>query len=537
MLSLTVEKGEPAGAVFELKPGESTLGRSHSATFRLLSQDVSGLHIRIRVANGVASLENLGQFGTRVNEAPVAGAVTLASGQRIGVGKVTVLLFKQTDGDDAPTGGGEGRPAAEAKPRAAEKVSDTARTKQEGLTGVLPADAATRAVSEVGATRAVAAQGAADASELTSALSRPSYGQEEGATEGATRAMQTRAASPEEIDLLRQSEQKRLRRRTTIGLSVLVPVVILTLIFRPRTPPPENEIEWTLDANGDFVDAVEPGPSGGSKDGGYNFCYPGNNTFKKKTIEGGVVLEGWIARNLDVPMRILVQESKETRFVTMSRAEFVQDWIQQASASGGSWNFDKPSPSTSFFGKRNGVPFTRVTYLRDGDGSWFGVASVVRDGARRIVVRAEVPAAERVRAERMLSDNLLHPSDEFEYSYWEGVLAGAKLAEDEVLTQVRADIERMAPATWVAIGGLLNSLLTQSVLNGHKETEAEALRLLIKLRERQTLWFNSQKLAFNAARMQNNLQKAAKTAEFTKAVFSDMEDQRYFDVRKWKVEP
>ena len=37
--------------------------------------------------------------------------------------------------------------------------------------------------------------------------------------------------------------------------------------------------------------------------------------------------------------------------------------------------------------------------------------------------------------------------------------------------------------------------------------------------------------------MQNNWTKAVKIAEFTKAVFSNIEDQRYFTVRKWKAEP
>lgn len=526
MFRLIVEKGEPAGAVYELKPGEATLGRSRAATFRLASSDVSGHHARIRVEGGAARLENMSQFGTRLNGQPVSAPVELAAGQKIEIGKATVLRV-----EGAPDAAPAADPEAATGEGAAGGTRAVAASASEALAG------ATRAEAIPEETRAAAAH-ADELSELTSALSRPAPGEaEEGATEGATRAMQTRAATPEEIEHLKVLEQKRIRRRTTIGLSVAIPLVLLAIVFRPRTPPPENEIEWTLDANGDFVDAFEAAPGGGRKDGGYDVLYPGNNTFKKKVAEGGWVLEGRIARKLDVPMRVILQETQETRFAGMTRAEFVQDWIQQASVSGGRWNFDKPAPTVSFFGRKNGIPFTRVTYLRDGDGSWFGVASVVRHGIRRIVVRAEVPASERVRAEKMLSDKLLKPSEDFEYAYWESGPTRAKIAEDEALPQARADIERMAPATWVAINGQLSALLAQAVLAGHKETEAEALRLLVKLRERQALWFNSQKLAFNAAISQNSLQKAAKTAEFTKAVFSDMEDQRYFDVRKWNQEP
>lgn len=530
MFSLTVEKGEPAGAVFVLREGESTLGRSRSATCRLLSSDVSGLHARVVVEKGAAWLENISQFGTRLDEAPVAAPVALRPGQRIAIGKVTVLVVGQDEparvSADAATGEAPGR-AASPPPTHADLGGAAS-----------PPPAVTSASAAPGATRAAAAGD--DFSELTRAASGTAWGGAGGETagEGETRAMQTRAATPEEIEHLREVEQKRLRRRTAIGLAVAAPLLILAVVFRPRTPPPENEIEWAKDAAGDYADAFAPAPSGGIKDGGYDLCYPGNDTFKKKAAAGGLLLEGWIGRSLDVPMREFLQEEQEVRFAALSRAAAVDDWMAQAAASGGRWNFDRPSPTPAFFGKKNGVPFTRVTYLRDdGKGSWFGVASVVRHGCRRIVVRAEVPATERVRAEKMMSAKLIRPSEEFEYAYWEGVALPAKIAEEEVLTQVRADLERMAPATWVAVEGLLQSLLTQSAQNGHKEVEAEASRLLVRLRDRQALWFNSQQLAFDAALMQNNLPKAAKIAEFTKAVFSNIEDQRYFDVRKWRAAP
>ena len=527
MLSLTVEKGEPLGAVFELKPGESTLGRSRSATFRLSAQDVSGQHARIRVENCVARLENLSQFGLRIDHVPITGSVTLSSGQRIEIGKTTVLVFNDAKGDDSPTGGGF-NPHADSAPLGG-------ATTHERVTGVRPSAGATQAATGASATRA--ADAGSDFSELTRAMSSPSCGGEEDAPEGATRAMQTRAATPEEIEHLKETEHKRARHRMILILAVAISAVVLTLIFRPRTPPPENEIEWTKDADGEYLDLFEAAPNGGFKDGGYDLCYPGNNTFKKKTLEGGMILEGLIARKQDVPMHVILQEEQEVRFTAMSRSEAVENWMQQISGSGGRWNFDKPSPSPVFFGRKNGVPYTRVTYLRDGNGTWFGVASILRHGCRRIVARVEVPATERVRAEKMMSAKLIRPSEEFEFSYWEGVPVATKLSESEVLTRAQTDLDRMAPATWVAIESMLQSLLTQSVQAGHKEIEAEAVRLLVKLRERQALWFNSQKLAFNAAMMQNNWKKAAKIAEFTKAVFSNMEDQRYFDVRKWNAEP
>ena len=94
----------------------------------------------------------------------------------------------------------------------------------------------------------------------------------------------------------------------------------------------------------------------------------------------------------------------------------------------------------------------------------------------------------------------------------------------------------MAPATWVEMEKLLTGLLTKTARTENQEAETEALRLLARLREREALWFNSQQLAFDAAVMQGNNKKAVKIAEFSKAVFSDTEDQRYYTVRKWKTE-
>ena len=522
MLRLIVEKGEPAGAVFDLAPGETTLGRSRSSTCHLLASDISAAHAVIRVADNDAQLENLSQFGTRVNGLEVSGKVALALGQQIEIGRATVLRVAD-DGETSAPSIGDGTTApvtgAVAAPPLSEKSPPT------------PAPDTQAVAPDSGATYA----DDAEFSELTRSMAGvTSDGEDE---EGVTRAMQTRAATPEEIDHLRETERKRTRRRVSILLTVAVPVVILGLLFWPHTPPPEDEIEWSKDAEGNYLDVFEPAPSGGFKEEGFDVCYPDNGTFSKRVVEGGMVLEGRIGRNLDVPMRVILQESRETRFAGMTRDAVVDDWMERVASGDGRWNFDRPSPTPSFFGRKNGVPYVRVTYLRDGGGSWFGVASVVRHGSRRIVARTEVPATERVRAEKMMSARLIRPSPAFEYTHWEGPGSVASLDEAATLRQIRADLGRIAPATWVALDKILQPLLVQAAQAGHSDTEAKAVVLLAHLRERQALYFNSQKLAFEAAMMQNNRHKAAKIAEFTKAVFSNIEDRRYLKVRKWRTEP
>lgn len=542
MLKLKVERGEPAGLEYPLGEGVHVLGRSSSAQCRLASPDISGQHARVTVKAGVATVENLSRFGTRLDDVEVRGTLPLAAGQRIAVGKSTVLAVV---GSGAAAGGEEGMtqavpggaatrgtvampaPAGEAVTGKAPAAEDRTRALP-ATRGVVPAatrpgvDAKTRAVT-----------GAEAGSDLTSVLSRPEEGGE--ASGEMTHAMQTRAASPEEIEFLRVTEQKRVKRRMTIGLLVGLPLLILVIVFRPRTPPPEIEFEWPKDKAGEYMDAFVPAPNGGAKEGGYDIGFPATPGYKKGKISGGLAIECAIGRDLNVPMRLYLQDETDKRFLGMDRKTLVEDWMTQAAASGGRWNFDKPAPAVSFIGKENGIPYVRVAYQRDAEGAWFGVATVIRHGARRIAVRAEAPANERVRAEKILSAKFLRPSADFERSYWEPPAEPPSGAEDVLLSQVRQDMDRMAPATWAEIETLLAAVLAKSTRNGNAEVETQGLQALMRLREREALWFNSQQLAFDAAVMQGNYKKAARIAEFSKAVFSNLEDQRYYTVRKWKV--
>ena len=535
-LSLTMEKGEPKAAVYVLKPGENILGRSSSAGVRLGSPDISGQHAKITVTGDTAVLENLSRFGTRVDEADITAPFTLVPGQRIGIGKATVLVFQA----------GAELQAAPATAAAPETRGTMAGKATYAATRPLSAPVPVGAIHEAATGKGVPTRAAAPvADDRTRAMpsgaaeaepmSRPDWTTEVGA-EGETRAMQTRAAAPEEIEFLKVAEQKKVKTRLMLGLAVVIPLLLLVIIFRPKTPPPEKEFEWPKNEAGEYLDGYEAAPSGGLKDGGYDLCFPATPGFKKRSIAGGVVVESLIGRDRDIPVRVYLQEEQDKKFAGMSRTAFVEDWIQQMTASGGRWNFDRPSPIAIFQGKENGIPGTRMTYQRDGDGTWFGVATVIRYGIRRIAIRAEAPATERARAERILSAQFFRPSLDFLRAYWEPASELPKMLEADILRQVRQELDRMAPATWIQTESLLAGLLTKVVGAGNPEVEAEALGMLTRLREREALWFNSQQLAFDSALMQGSLGKARKIAEFSKGIFSNPEDQRYYTVRKWKVE-
>jgi len=153
------------------------------------------------------------------------------------------------------------------------------------------------------------------------------------------------------------------------------------------------------------------------------------------------------------------------------------------------------------------------------------------------VARLEVPENEQSRVDQLMGVQLLWFSENYEYAQWEAVpLEKSAVSLERELAQASKELERLAPATWVAQEAVLMGILTASVNKGNQAVEKEALALLTALRQKQALWFNGQRFAFDAAIMRNEIAKARKLAEFAKAVFSNVEDSRYSKVRKWESE-
>ncbi len=505
MFRVDIISGELAGSAHPLKPGDNVVGRSRSAEIRLASMDVSGRHARISVAGQRVFVENLSQYGTFVEGEAVTGRKEMLPGQVLKMGKETELRLvagEQDPGASAPF----------------ESEADTG----DGVPGTVAATGA-------------AAAGAFD-DDLTVDVSAAGGGYDDG-EEGATRAMHTRAATPDEIEHLKEQEAKRVKNKMIMIVAGVVVLLTLGVIFRPRSRAPELEINWPVDDKEMYLNRFEPGPVGGRDKGQYDIRYPANGTFSKSDITGGFVLSGYVGRDRDVPMRIIVQEEVDLRFASMTSEMIVEDWIEMISASGGAWRIDKPSRLALFYGDKNGVPYFRATYLRDDKGaSWFGIANICRHGRRRIVVRAEAPAVEQVRTEKLLTSRLVYVSDEFQFSYWPYTKTGENVPIGESLEQVRRDLERMAPGTWMSLDKQLCGVLSRAVPAADAETEKECLRLLAKLRENEALWFNSQQLAYESALFRGDAKHAQRVIVFTKGVFSEMSDQRYYTVRKWNAE-
>lgn len=97
---LTVITGTNAGHVFKLVRGTAVIGRGPSVEVRIIDDGVSRKHARIRPGSASEALEvdDLGsRNGTYVNGQRISGATQLREGDKISVGRTTVLRFAYHD--------------------------------------------------------------------------------------------------------------------------------------------------------------------------------------------------------------------------------------------------------------------------------------------------------------------------------------------------------------------------------------------------------------------------------------------------------
>jgi hypothetical protein len=560
MYKLIVEQGETVES-FPLANGENLVGRSHSAGIRLTAADASGKHARILVDGGKVILENLSRYGTSVDGVPLDGSIEIRPGQRVGFGKAVVLRLEKTAAAPAPgaaaipamasapaydpekTGAGPA-PAYAARPVPEVPAFDPEKTGA-GLAPSMPVPAQAGARTQVSGLDKTGIGGAAlPADGATMVNQHPGVLGGHSDEPGATLMMQTRVAGAEELDFLRHQELKRGRMVLGGGILLAGIIVIAAIIFWPKPPPPETELEWPKDAAGEYCDKFEPAPVvKGMADGGFDLVYPAApGCFKVERDPEGIRIVTKVGRDRNIPMvlTLLVKEENPPRLVEEDRAVSINAWLEEwkksVIAEGGTCNVDKLSP-INFYGKQEkGIPFQFASYERNeasGKASWTGTVCFFRHGRRMFVLRTELPANERVRGEGFLFNKYVFPSQAFIRSHWEGSSSLMKTDTGELIRQARIELDRMAPAAWPQVEVMVYGSLRKAARDFNTEQEQEAMKLLERLRERQSLWFNQQRLKYDNAWVTKDDKAKPPIKRQGEAVFSDPEDQRYHIIRRW----
>ncbi len=99
---LTVLTGTSSGHSFRLpRTGSAILGRSPGAELRLEDDGISRNHARVRAEGGKAWIDDLAsRNGTFVNGTKITNAVELADGDKIQIGRLTVVRYGMQDALD-----------------------------------------------------------------------------------------------------------------------------------------------------------------------------------------------------------------------------------------------------------------------------------------------------------------------------------------------------------------------------------------------------------------------------------------------------
>lgn len=505
----------------ELRDGSWTVGRSRSAGIHLSEPDVSGKHLKLDVVSGEIFAENLSSHGTRLRDVSLVERTKLKDGDLLVLSKSTEIRFeiRASESADAPAGEDDKTVVpvsgkAETK-TAVPEDEDGAGTR---VPGPAPAGPAGPEPSTVPPGAAAGGDGKADDVQKTD-------------------VMRTRLASLEEMNLLRNSDRKRtVGKKLKYILAAVGAVALLILLYSLRPTPREASLTWPKDSEGRAMGAfLDPG-SGGYKAGGFSLAFPSIKGKTKITREPGrVFIETRFGRDASVPLRILFLEKQSPAFLTMERKEVFVKLLAELQGKDRHWNLSQIS-DVFFIGSENGLPCLSCEYRREeGKRSWYGEILFFRTGDKAFMRLAETWVSERARGQNFISNTpFLKLSTQYLREHWEGGPECAPSGESTavMLDEVSRHLSKQAPFEWARTDLLLRRVLTESLRTGSETEKKNALSQLQRLRAMQTVWYNSQKIQYNAAKLEQDHHRENAVMELCKTVFSSPDDLRYFTLRR-----
>ena len=566
-----------------LSDGDHLLGRSRSADIQLTQPDVSGKHLMLHVDGNSVIAENLSSHGSRVGQDSIELPTPIRIGDSIYLGKKTVLtLLSEQDVEQAScaemtmmTIGGV-MPEPEKKTMAPASADDPdvtiigapapvrppvppASADDPDVTIIgTPADNQKTVIPEddpdvtiIGAPAdnqktvipdeddpdvTVIGTPAGDIKTVVPDSASQSDSEKKKDNDVfKTNVMQTRIASAEELEFLRRQDRKSKRGRT---LKYIIPVaaaaVILGLFFFLKGKAPEEKLTWPLDSAGKYSEKPFDLGDGGFAAGRFSLIAPlTDKTEKSIDKNGNLVILTKIGRDRDVTLRLVLSSKRSPKYLHQSRDKTFREWIQEISASGGHWNFDRIS-DLFFIGRNNGLPCMSAAYTREIDNqSWYGEVIFFRNGDERVIRMAEIPNSERLRGADFLSNNpFLFTSPNFVEEHWEGADEIFSGDPADLLQEAKSLLVKMSPATWDKIFMLLRSALVQSTEKNLPDLKNDALNQLRKLRANQKIWYNAQMIAYLKEKGAGNTRGAEMIRDSCLAVFSSNDDLRHRNIQR-----
>ncbi|MCR4573903.1 MAG: FHA domain-containing protein [Lentisphaeria bacterium] len=355
-----------------------------------------------------------------------------------------------------------------------------------------------------------------------------------------TVAMQTRMATPEELEFMKVKTQKKQTKRLTIAIvSVVVVLGLLAAAYRMFIyRPAEKMVSWPRDENGRMLANVASIASCPWKND-INLNYPELPNTKVEAGDSKVEINTFIGKYHDVPLRLVFEAFQNTASLGTDRTEDFNAWMQKQIQSDENWNFDTIRP-IAFYGENHGIPYLCVPYSRTvNNESYCGYAVQIRFEDWTFILLKEVPTRERWHAEAFIEKIVFFGfSEKFERNHWEGMRDIQDGTVQSNLDEAKALLVRNSPSVWPKAYLLIRSALCK--LKGQPSTDDalynKAIDLLKDLRDAQINYFNAQKISYMQAAGTKDKKTMSRIRDKLQAVFPSEEDQRYHKIRQNKWE-
>ena len=356
-----------------------------------------------------------------------------------------------------------------------------------------------------------------------------------------TQIVQTRMASMDEINFIKNQIKKQQQSRLFFKFLIFsLFVVLLGVIWMLKSPPQEKVLSWPQQKNGDNIIYLTKRIAvldQGFQNGGFDIYYPDLKNSKVVPVNPNIVeIHTFLGKEADVPLIITVQREISDEFVYENRINALQSTLRRLSErKNEQFNFDS-SPTSEFlrpdFGEsENGLLVDKLAYQRDTGNSFFGILRFFRFEKTNYIVRAEVPAEEKLRALPILNSDTfiaIHPS--FIRSHWEGNDEYSKGNIVRTIVGVKDELQRNSPMQYPRLEREIKGILAQSLYEKNKTVYKEAKSLLVLLRTRQQQWYNGQKIRWFSAVRENDTAEKMKVRNDCEAVFSVEGDKRRYDI-------
>ena len=515
-------KGTQEGETFFIENDTVSIGRSHSNDIKVDAPDVSGKHVILSWGERGITLNNLSSRKTLLDDIvlDMGGHYDLFAGQSVTMGEDTSFVLETLPDS-----------SEDEKTRMLnDMVIEQPQSTDDSATVITP----------VNEEESVSAESSPSGEKIEASSAAPQEAGEPtpSPAEEQTIAMQTRMASPDELEYLRGKHQKQRNKKIflwSIAMIVVVAAIVTVYgIMIYRTP--EKFVTWPQNSRGQDssgVATLEDMPL--KNDIGLEYPLV-ENTVVENT-PGKVEIFTRLGKYRDVPFRMILEYNQDKNSLTKDRVEFFEEWIARKAKGDGNWNFDFILP-LAFYQTDHGIPYLSIPYSRTVDNeSYFGFAVLIRHMDWNFMLMKEIPTRERWRAERFIQIVCFFQfSDHFLMTHWEGMKELYSGTAEDNLLEAKALLTRHSPSVWEKAEYLLRSVLCKlHSSDGNEKEKQEAVTLLRSLRRSQVEWFNAQKIAFFMAKNKQQDKEINRIRETTKAVFSSEEDLRFHKIRqdKW----